>query len=449
MPQSAPHRVNTQQLAWGVLLLSFAIFCVILILVIIGANYFVFQSRVPLDAEIHVARGTATSTGTDLNDTAVKTEKVISRSSIVSTDPQSQALVTFSDPQHNDRLVANVTLKSGSSLALSEDSRPRFDLSQDAYWIEFEDVYGEIDVVVPDTLDRALLISFDTTLGPSARLTAAGRYTLSASNAQVQLINYSGEALLLASDLRNRLVPAGQSASIQAGGDDESQFVLAPLTNLAGDTSFSPANVIDFISNADQVQPQVWRCLNVQNTDPAGSFSLTIQDARPALRLFRDSGAESHGETRCLQGFGTGTEGLDVSQFQSVSIRATFKIVNQSLSTCGIDGSECPFMLRMDYIPVNGGDPVSWFHGFYEYVEPNRYLPPSCASCNEQHEQINPDTWYTYESHNLKETFTPERVPQSILNLRFYASGHEYDVYVSEVSLMVDNAEIPLVPNDG
>ncbi len=106
-------------------------------------------------------------------------------------------------------------------------------------------------------------------------------------------------------------------------------------------------------------------------------------------------------------------------------------------------------MLRMDYIPVNGGDPVSWFHGFYAFVEPNRFLPQSCASCNEQHEQINPNVWYTYESHNLKETFAPERVPQSILNLRFYASGHEYEVYVSEVALLVDQAEIPLVPDGG
>ncbi len=445
-----PRQVNTQHLAWGVLLLSFAIFCAILISVILGANYFIFQSRVQLSAQIHVARGTATWTGTNLTDTAVKSDQVITRSSVVSTDPQSQASVTFYDPQHSDRLVANVTLKSGSGLAVSEDSRPRFDSSQDAYWLEFEEFYGEVDVFVPDNLDRSLLISFATTLGPSVRLTAPGRYTLSASNARVQLVNYSGEALLMADNLRNRLVPAGQSGSIKSdAASDDDQFVLAPLTTLTGDTSFSAANVIDFISNADQAQPQVWRCLNLQEADPPGSFSLVTEDARPAVRLFRDNGAESHGETRCLQGFGTGTEGLDVSQYQSVSIRATFKIVSQSLSTCGFDGSECPFMLRMDYFPVSGGDAVSWFHGFYEYVEPNQFLPQSCASCNEQHEQINPNTWYTYESHNLKETFAPGRVPQSILNLRFYASGHEYEVYVSEVALLVDNAEIPLVLEGG
>ncbi len=60
LPRAMPRRVNTQQLAWGVMLLSFAVFCAILIFVIIGANYFVFQSRVPLSAQIHVARGTAT-----------------------------------------------------------------------------------------------------------------------------------------------------------------------------------------------------------------------------------------------------------------------------------------------------------------------------------------------------------------------------------------------------
>ncbi len=438
LPTSMPRRVNTQQVAWGVILLSFAIFCAILIFVIIGANYFVFQSRVPLDATIHVSRGTAT-VATDVNETAVKGDKSVDRNSVVATDPQSQASLTFLDPQHKDRLLATITLKNGSSLSINEDSRPRFDWSQDAYWIEFEEVYGAIDIFVPDGLDRPLLVTFKTTLGPSVRLTAAGRYTLSAGDAQVQLINYTGEALLMASDLHNRLVPAGQTASIQANAETTApQFDLAPLTNLVGDTAFSANNVVDFISNTDQVQPQVWRCLNLQDTEPAGSFNLTTEDSRPAIRLYRDDGAESHGVTRCLQGLGTGTEGLDVSSYKSVSIRATFKIVSQSLSTCGNDGSECPFMLQMDYVPVNGGDSVSWFHGFYAFVDPTRFMPLNCASCNEQHEQINPNVWYTYESHNLKEIFAPERVPQAIFNLRFYASGHEYEVYVSEVALLVD-----------
>jgi hypothetical protein len=165
-----------------------------------------------------------------------------------------------------------------------------------------------------------------------------------------------------------------------------------------------------------------------------------------ALRLLRGDGAISHGETRCLQSLGTGMGGLDVSGYNSVSIRATFRIESQTLSACGIDGSECPLMLRMDYIPAGGGDAVSWFHGFYAFVDPNRLFPQSCLSCNEQHERVTPDTWYTYESHNLFEIFAPEAQPKSILNLRFYASGHQYDVYVNEVMLLADDMPVTEIP---
>jgi hypothetical protein len=220
--------------------------------------------------------------------------------------------------------------------------------------------------------------------------------------------------------------------------------MLVPVNNLLGNVAFSEENVLDFNSTADQVRPQVWRCVN--NIDfpgePLGTFGVMQVDGRTAMRLFRGDNALTHGVTRCWQGIGTGTSGLDLTSFNSVSIRATFKIASQSLSACGFDGSECPLMLRMDYIPAEGGDAVTWFHGFYASVDPNRFFPSSCLSCNEQHERITPNVWYTYESHNLFEVFAPGAQPRSILNLSFYASGHQYDVYVSEVTLVADQFEI-------
>ncbi len=422
------------------MLTSFAVFCAIVVLMIAGVRYFLFQSTIPMDATIQIARGTPTLVGTNLVSTAVTKPSSIVHDSTLTTDNQAQASILFYDPLHEDELVATVTVHSGSSLNLTQDTRPRFDLSSDAYWLDFDDVYGEFDVFVPEGLGRSVLIAFTTTLGPSARLTASGNYTLIAAGQQVQVTNYSGDALLGVSEQPSQPVPVGNVATVRA---DDNQVVLAPLTNLLGDSSFSTNNVLDFISSTDQMRDEVWRCLNRQVDDPPGEFGLTMVDGRPALRLLRDQGAESHGETTCLQGLGTGTGGLDVSSYSSISIRATFKIVSQSLSACGSQGSECPVMLRMDYIPVSGGT-EQWYHGFYAFVDPNRFFPSSCDSCNEQHEMISPNVWYTYDSHNLKATFAPERVPQSILNLRFYASGHQYEVYVSQVALIADKTVIPL-----
>lgn len=431
-----PRRINPQRLAWGVMLLSFAVFCAIVVVIILGIQYFLFQSRVSMQASLNVARGTATVIGSDLVQQAERGNRDISDGGVITTDPQSQASISVIDFQRSDQLIATITVKNGSSLDLEQDSRPRFDWSNDPYWIDMDQAYGSFDVYVPENLDRPILISMETTLGPSARLTASGRYTIVAAGNQVQMVNYSGSALLIAPDLHNQLIAAGQTGSIQMG-EPTDQFTLVPAsTNPLGDSGFASSNVLDMNTPAAG-DGQVWRCYSsvADPNESAGTFDVTDVDGRPAVRLFRDGGAVSHGATTCLQGLGTSASGLDVSNYSSISIRATFKIQSQSLSTCGVDASECPFTLAMDYVPVNGGQPTTWYHGFYAFVDPNRPFPTQCNSCSEQHEQINPGVWYTYESANLKTTFAPQSVPQVIINLRFYASGHEYDVYVRNVEI--------------
>src|SRR5262245_24593915 len=114
------------------MLLSFAIFCAILIFVIVGIQYFLFQSRVPLRSLIDVSRGTATLVDSDLNQTGVTKSDEMFFGSVLTTDTQSQASISFLDSQHDNQLVANVVIENGSSLNLRQDSRPRFDLSSDA-----------------------------------------------------------------------------------------------------------------------------------------------------------------------------------------------------------------------------------------------------------------------------------------------------------------------------
>ena len=446
LPKTDTRRINTQQLAWGIMLASFAIFCVIAGAAILGVRFFLFQSRVPLASSVEVARGTPTLTrlGAELQQTAVTRSNEITGGSVVTTNNESQALLRFADPQRTDEQVASITVGTGSSLHLRQSSRPRFDWSEDAYWLEFDGAYGTIDIFVPQNLGRSILITMDTTLGPSVRFSASGRYTITAARGYVQVLNFEGDALLIAQDGRTQPVGAGQTSSIAEGSN---QFAVLPLTNLFGDIFFTTENVIDFNSTSEQVFPQAWRCDNlVENPDqPIGSYSLVTNDMRPALRFFRGDNALSNGATRCYQGLGTGTGGLDVSNYRSVSIRVTFKIQSQSLSACGSQGSECPLMLRMDYLPADGGDARSWYHGFYASVDPNRQFPYACSGCD-QHERVSLGEWYTYESHNLFEVFAPATQPKSILNLRFYASGHQYEVYVSEVALIADNTPIIELP---
>ncbi|MCC6803390.1 MAG: hypothetical protein IT319_10930 [Anaerolineae bacterium] len=420
--------------------MSFAVFCVIAVCVVVGVHYFLFQSRIPLQASVQLARGTPRLIGTDTFETALTRPTDITYNSALTTDEQAQATITFTDPYRADPLVATITAQSDSSLKLRQGSRPRFDWSGDAYWIDFDAVYGRFDVLVADAGTRPVILNFRTTLGASARLTSGGHYTLIASDERVQLINFTGDALLVASDLRSQPVPTGQTASFQTSTD---RFTLVSHPDVLGDAGFTENNFLVLNSPPARVDSQAWVCNNTVQApgEPMGVVSLAMVDGRRALSLFRGDNAESHGESSCWHGLGTSTGGLDVSPYNSVTVRATFKIESQTLSTCGTVGSECPLMLAMDYIPANGGNPMRWVHGFYAFVDPNRGFPQRCDSCSELHEQINPGVWYTYEIANLFESFAPQNRPQSILNLRFYASGHQYEVYVSQVVMLVDQVD--------
>src|SRR5262245_43148452 len=86
-----PRRLNPQRLAWGVLLISFAVFCAICIITGLGVNYFLFQSTIPMVSSVRVGRGTASLQGSaDSNFTALQDDGPLTNSTLVKTDSQSQ-----------------------------------------------------------------------------------------------------------------------------------------------------------------------------------------------------------------------------------------------------------------------------------------------------------------------------------------------------------------------
>ena len=147
-------------------------------------------------------------------------------------------------------------------------------------------------------------------------------------------------------------------------------------------------------------------------------------------------------QTKCIQNFvSEGSNAFDVSQFDYLAMRTTLLVNFQSVSKCGIAGSECPLMLRIDYITAEG-TPRQWFQGFYTVDDPQYAdYPPTCDSCLREHVKINEKTWYTFETGNLFTLLPTDWRPGAILNVQFYASGHQYDVYLGEMSLVVGQTD--------
>lgn len=427
-------RIDPQRRAWGILLLSFAAFALICVVTGIGLSYFFFESTVPLESILRVGRGTGSVTGQ-----SVYNERMLSNGDEVTTDRQSQIVIFFRDTQQDDKLIAAVTVRGGTSLVVRRTQRPRFEWGAGIYGVDLRNLRGEIEIFVTKDLGREFRLTVSTVQGDLVDLSTSGQYFISASDARLQVVNREGSiSMVAANQNEGRSIPVNSQGTIVYETDPKQVTVNAAYTNLLANSTFQDINTVNQDSGVPQALVLAWACSNRQVDLPRGDYHPEIKDGRWTMRLVRSDGATSNGETRCLSYFGQSRQ--DVSQYSYVGLRATFNINYQSLDTCGQAGSECPLMIQMDYLDEKG-EFRRWFHGFYSRDNPQSNYPLQCNSCFQEHEIINPQSWYTYDSGNMLNLFPPGERPTSIINVQFYASGHEYDVYVGEVALLVGSTD--------
>jgi len=443
-PVSPQTRVTASRLAWVILLTAFAIFCVICVVSGLGLNYFLLESTVPMQVALEVGRGTAgylLSGDIDRN-VAPQSGHYVTVHERISVDGQSQSVLYFRDNARNNRLIAAVTLKPGSSLMMTSAQMPRFEWSTVGYRVVLSRVSGEVDVYLPPGLDREPLVTLeaDGTSGIVVYINQSGSYTVEVTPGHVRVFNRSGQAFIDSPTMAPRLIPPGEYGEIQLEPESP-QLVVAPSPiNLLQPSRFEQLDPVALaesnLSLSDLVWP--WQCGDSQSPPP-GRYEIGFPDGRPAIRLVRADGAQSHGETGCSQAPWPSAEGIDVSGYNSLVVRASFYLEHQSLPLCGIQGSECPLMLQIDYkyTDAEGREQLNiWYHGFYMRADPSRNDPARCLSCYADHEQVYSGTWYVYESPNLLSIIPEAQRPSALLRVRFYASGHEYDVYVGDVHVL-------------
>lgn len=439
-PQFERGRLGTQHVAWATVLLAFAMFSVICLVSGVGLHYFLFKSTIPMQTTLTVGRGTTIVTGTNLNITPVRDSQpqALDNRSIVSTEAGGQAMLTFYDEQQSERrILASATLTSDSSLRLAEVSQPRFSWSTTDYIIYLSEFSGRLELLLANGDIPPIEMRVTTAQGATIEILESGRYSITANQAQVRVETISGLAELTVGPYKPLL---GDGERVMYTLNTEELTRLAPYTNLIANNTFNEGNIF-----ASSPPPSAWGCFNAANDSVLGSFGLAIEDGRPALHFYR-TGSNQHGESSCSVAFTSdGQSGVDVSQYESISLDVTFKLMNQSVSGCGDLASECLLMIEMHYVPANNVNEARlWHHGFYLWnSDPDLSL--TCSTCTQEHELVNGNVWYRYRSDNLFATFPLEQRPVKILALRIYSSGHEYDAYVSEVSLLASE-RIDTVP---
>lgn len=441
---SSTHPIS--RIAWAVLVMSFAMLCGLCSITTFGIYTFLFTSTVPMEMRLAVGRGTALVINQDFAERGVRvTEDITARPVAVSMDSQSQANVSVLLPAEDGgepRLLSSITLKSSTDVRFQQAVRPRFSWTNAGYHMTMRSFFGRMDVVVTGEYGRSFLMEITTVDGRLVQINGAGRYTLEATNDRVRVITYEGEAVLYSNNRsQNRIIPRGTEGVIYAERSDPT--VSVTRQNIVENGLFA-------FTNAPEVGvplPGRWGCTNVQDDSPRGTYMMDNWLGRPALRLVRGQGASSHGETRCLQPISPDFQ--DVRGYNFLELDASFLISYQSLSDCGTRGSECPMMLRMVYEDENGIE-REWFQGFYTTTNPTVSWPPRCESCTQDHLQINEKVWYTFETGNLFNIIAPALRPAKIKLIEFYASGHQYDLFVSEISLFVGYVDaVPAVAQGG
>ncbi|MDW8172592.1 MAG: hypothetical protein RML73_08920 [Anaerolineae bacterium] len=431
---------NTQRLAWGVMLISFTIFCSLVFGGILTSYLFLFESRVPIETWVEVGRGTALLTDESVEGRGLRLrEDITNRSLSISTDSQSQTNVLFYMPgQNHRRLLAVATLKNNSETSLIQAQMPRFWWSHGQYEIRWQGFRGEASILVLKDNGRPLTMWVEAARGGTVQINGSGHYNISANDSRLRVTTHEGEAVVYGMEQRlNRLVLRGQSGAVLYG---IAEPVVSPSRrNLLVNSAFALSVDSQVNGETSTYPPGRWGCTNVQDALPRGVFRMDYWDGRSALRLLRRDNASTHGETGCRQPIEVASS--DVSSYNFMEIEATFLISYQSLSACGIQGSECPLMLKLVYDDIYGIR-RDWFQGFYAVRNAELDYPLRCVSCSQDHLQINEKVWYTFETGNLFNAIPPEQRPARLHLLEFYASGHQYDVFVSDLGVFVGYVDV-------
>lgn len=404
-PVVHPH---PERRAWVVLWTSFAVFCLLVILMPLGIRSFLLYSTVAHAPVLRTVEGTAVvdnpATGSEMaigRDDA----RSVGEGSVISLDDKSRAVLTFFDG-------SAVHILPSTLLSIDAVRGPRFAMGVRPVTISLRIVSGAVKVVATDPLEHKGLdfVLRCPLLGAEIAIRGDGVYGAEVESGSADVFANRGEVTVTANGKSVQLV-APERTTVKAG-----QPPLAPV-----------ADARELIRNGDLRQPleQDWTVINDQGSDgPSvdGTAVLVNIDGAPAVRLYRTGSGHNHCETKIEQKLDRDLP----DPVSSLVVRANIRLISQELSGGGYMGSEFPLIIRVRYRDMYGSE-NEWVQGFYcENPDNNptgtgQWLPK--------------DTWQLYESPNLLETLNP--TPFRIVSVSVSASGWDYESQVRWISLAV------------
>lgn len=410
-----------QQLAWFMLLGSFGFFLLLLVLVPFGVNSYLNNATQPLHLQLNANNGSVNiveTSGARLALLPDEPPREVEPGATIFTNVTATGLFAILTPDE-EQTLARLQLYSNTELNLIRAEQPRFNLSDQPRQSYLQLNSGRVRLTLPDGGERPfqlILVTPHTTV----YLAQAGQYAVEVNGTSSQVTVHEGQAMLW-TQTETQTMTADQRAVVT-----EDQVIHGDLT-----TERNLLQNGDFTQGLSRWALFAWR-LELDD-QPSGITDVRQVGGAPALHIAR--AGLGHADVKMRQ-----TINQDVTDFQGLRLNVTFRIVYQSLEVCGIQGSECPLFVLLNYID-SGGISREFQHGFYALGTPDDDRTPgaciSCALIQTSHEWVPGNQIYFFEldvhEELARQGFNP---PSFIESLSLIASGHSFEVDVIEVALM-------------
>jgi hypothetical protein len=407
-------------LAWIVILASFFICIGLIVAIPIGVNELIQESTRSLDVTVQANQGTVGVRQTDGEPVAIfagNPPQSLNPSGSILTNATDTALLLAQLPDM-EQIIARLQIYGNSNVSLQRATTPRFEASSAEHRIVLSLDNGRVQLTVPPQDSRPVYVEMHTPQG-KIEVHEAGQFSVMANNVETQLAVLQGramaeqgeEVLSLETDQRAVLPssgpprgPLGTERNLISNGDFGDSFddwvLLAPNVEIDG-------------------QPTVEVGVNISVDEPGVRFRrVGLGHADAGLRQIIDE---------------------DVTDFDSLQLLISMEVSEQSLGVCGERGSECPLIVRIEYVDVNGVD-QTWQQGFYTSGEISPVTPDVCVACApplNEHQRVPFDQLVFYESENLLERLGQlDILPRHVKSIMLIASGHTFDTQVVDVALL-------------
>ena len=414
---------NPERTAWTVLLGAFCTFVLLVGTLVIGGRWWLQNASVDQGISMLVSdSGTVLVTRPGRSAPEVHITDIPVGSEI-RTESNAQASLTFVSSD-GKQVLGTVRVFGGSVLQIDQADSPRYSTGIAPHRMRLRLSNGRVRATVGVEVTRLVEMEIESEPGAATLLDDPG------SNASVQV-----DATTTIVTVRNgQARVTAQNQSVVLVKDKRAQ--VAPNSPPTGPFS-AEQNLVrngDFTQSIDGT----WSKDTRQPADPAedpGAAEVSTDNGRRIVHLGR-SGI-NWGHIGLTQGINRDVQGLT-----SLRLNMDIQIDQQDVRNCGLQGTECPLMVKINYVDVGGGA-HEWLQGFYYFYDPNpaagyTYCLP-CFPVQYQHIRWPSAAWQSYTSDDLLQIFAVGGTqPAVIKSITIYGEGHTFDSQFADVQLLAN-----------